>query len=683
VRFELCILGGLLNHTQSSPTVSIKDRKLLIAGVPAFAGLADEAIEKIAPDFREDDYPARAVVMLQGHAGDRFAIIVSGRVEVSILDARQVPVTVAELGTGDWFGEMALLGEGHRSATVTALRPCHLLTIDATRFKQILAEVPEARNSFEQIAEQITLSNFLKLCTPFSGLQPAQVRELSHKVERTTVPAGAVIVKQGEMGSSCYLVRSGSVEVILESEGHERRMATLSRGSLFGEAALITEAPRNATVRAIDGTDLLVIRREDLLSAIGSDPKVAMRLFELLQIRGRPRQARGVEVHPRVTSDGSTIYYLKNPARGTYYKLTERGFFLWQQLSGSNGMRELVIAWFAEFKSFEPAAVAQILRGLAMAGFLHGVDLDVKAALSIIQLKWWQRFLLLANRLLDWRWTARNVDPVFERLYNGGVKFLFSRPSLAIMSLISLAGLVAFFFAAPRGKAALATDAHLKWLVLAAGLICTALHEAAHAFTTKHFGRHVNGMGLGWYRFGPVAFIDTSDMWLGGKWERLAVTAAGPIMNIILAGMASLAILASSNIIVIAGLWQFAVLAYLLVLLNLNPLLELDGYYLLMDWLERPNLRTKALRWLTREFPSAVGVPGALRAHRVELVYGIGTLIYVTLTSVAVAVSFHQFTKEWMARSVPGSEYLSYLFTAVLLCFFFARIAGDLRGRQG
>ena len=663
----------------------MRRRKSLIGSLQAFTELPAEALERLAHDCREEHQPAGATVMLEGHIGDRCAIIESGKAEVSILDAARKSVVVAILGAGEMFGETALLESGgHRNATVVALKPLHLLTIDGERFRQVLNDQASAHDYFGRLAQTIAIANFLKACTPFGALASGQLRELSQKLERISLPPGTTVVAQGTQGTSCYLVLTGKVEVILESEGSERRITTLGRGSLFGEAALLLEAPRNATVRSVEPTELLALSRAELLAALGSDPKVAMRLFELLQVRGRPRQAPGVEVHPRATADGSTIYYLKNPAQGTYYKLAQRGWFLWQQLDGRNGMRELVTAYFMEFKAFEPGVIAQTLGGLAMAGFLDGINLSIKSAMSMMRLKWWQRLLLLANRLIDWRWTLRGVDPAFQRAYDGGVRFLFSRAALAVLALLTTAGLAAFFFAAPQGKAAIASDPRLKWLILPAWLIGTALHECAHAFTTKYYGQQVNGVGIGWYRFGPVAFIDTSDMWLAEKWERIAVTAAGPLMNMILAGIASLLILVSSNRFVIAGLWQFAVLTYVLVLLNLNPLLELDGYYLLMDWLERPNLRTKALSWLRNELRPALKIPGALRAHRIELLYGIGTLIYVSLASVAMAISFHQYSKEWVSRWLPAnmSEYFSYMVAILLFCFFAARIAGDLKGKQ-
>ncbi|HKD09493.1 MAG TPA: cyclic nucleotide-binding domain-containing protein [Bryobacteraceae bacterium] len=656
----------------------------LLAHVPAFETMASSEIEQIAKAAKEERYHPGAVVMLEGHEADRFAIVESGEALVSIFDNRSQSVPIAQLHAGEFFGEAALLEPGRRrNATVTASKPLHLLTLDAALFRRMIGELPQAREAFERNAELIAVSNFLKMCTPFGALSPAQLRELAGKLTRVTVAAGSVVVRQGDIGRSCYLVRAGSLEVLLEADGSERKLATLGRGSIFGETALMIDAPRNATVRSKETCDLLELGRDDLAAALGEDQKFARRMFELLQMRGRPRQASGIEAHKRTTEDGNQIYYLKNPAKGTYYKLAERGWFLWQRLDGSNGMRDLVCAWFAEFGSFDPGAIAQTLGGLAMAGFLEGVDLQMKAAMSMIRLKWWQRALLTASRAVDWRWTLRGVDAFFTDAYRGWGHPLFSRPALFAFALISALGLGVFFFDAPTGKAVLAAHGRLKWLVIPAYLVCTALHEFAHALTTKHCGREVNGAGLGWYRFSPVAFIDTSDMWLAGRWERIAVTAAGPAMNLILAGAASLLIPFTSNPVLIAGLWQLAVISYVLVLINLNPLLELDGYYLLMDWLERPNLRKKALEWLAHGLGPALRTTGQLREHRFELLYGAGTLIYVVFTSIAVAISMRAYADRWISRWMPSvaSHYAAYVFAVILMGFFLARIAMDLRGK--
>ena len=119
---------------------------------------------------------------------------------------------------------------------------------------------PEARDAFSQAAEEMLVAKFLKQASPFSALDGGHLRRLAAGLKRLSIPVGEAIVRQGEPGEECYLLRSGRVEVVSRNgEDEERNLATLGPGSVFGEAALLTESPRNATVRALEPCELLAL----------------------------------------------------------------------------------------------------------------------------------------------------------------------------------------------------------------------------------------------------------------------------------------------------------------------------------------------------------------------------------------------------------------------------------------
>jgi putative peptide zinc metalloprotease protein len=188
-------------------------------------------------------------------------------------------------------------------------------------------------------------------------------------------------------------------------------------------------------------------------------------------------------------------------------------------------------------------------------------------------------------------------DAWFSRLYSGmGARRLFTGPALAAAGAVALAGLIAFLLGAGRGWHAVqeAGPASLAWPLLPLGILALLGHELGHAFTVKAFGRQVDRVGLGWYWITPVFFVDTSDMWLCSKWPRAAVSAAGLCVNLALAGLSALLATAVDGE-ALAVLWLFSLLSYAVVVLNLNPLMESDGYHLLSDLLDRPNLRREAM----------------------------------------------------------------------------------------
>ena len=135
------------------------------------------------------------------------------------------------------------------------------------------------------------------------------------------------------------------------------------------------------------------------------------------------------------------------------------------------------------------------------------------------------------------------------------------------------------------------------WLLF---IVIKALHELGHAVLTKAYGGEVHDMGLMFLVMTPVPYVDASSAWkFPEKWRRIAVGGAGMAVELFLAGIAMLVWLSAEpglartlafDTIVIAGVST--------VLFNANPLLRYDGYYMLSDWLEIPNLRRRSGRYL-------------------------------------------------------------------------------------
>src|SRR6185436_3956614 len=134
-------------------------------------------------------------------------------------------------------------------------------------------------------------------------------------------------------------------------------------------------------------------------------------------------------------------------------------------------------------------------------------------------------------------------------------------------------------------------------LLVFLNVVALACHELGHALAVKHAGRRVPAAGFLVYFGIPSVFVDTTDVWMAGRKQRIITTAAGPATGLVLAGLMSLVGLAIPPLAPLAFKLAFA--WYLNSLFNLNPFLPLDGYYLLMDWLEVPNLRARALSWVS------------------------------------------------------------------------------------
>jgi putative ABC transport system ATP-binding protein len=121
------------------------------------------------------------------------------------------------------------------------------------------------------VEEAVTICEFLINCSVFEKNSPAELTEISQKMIKEHYLPGAAIIRQGDEGDKFYLIRDGSVNVLVK-QGDEppRQVSTLGPGQFFGEAALLTGQPRNATIVAKEDAVLYGLKKEDFLAALNA-----------------------------------------------------------------------------------------------------------------------------------------------------------------------------------------------------------------------------------------------------------------------------------------------------------------------------------------------------------------------------------------------------------------------------
>jgi putative ABC transport system ATP-binding protein len=118
------------------------------------------------------------------------------------------------------------------------------------------------------VEESAKVCEFLQKCEFFRDLTPRTLADVADKMLREDAPAGEDIIRQGDPGDKFYLIRKGSVEVETTRDGQTNIVAVLEQGDYFGEMALLTDAPRNATVRALEHTVLYALGKDDFLAVL-------------------------------------------------------------------------------------------------------------------------------------------------------------------------------------------------------------------------------------------------------------------------------------------------------------------------------------------------------------------------------------------------------------------------------
>jgi putative peptide zinc metalloprotease protein len=644
-----------INSSSSDQTDNISERLYLLTMTQVFSSLGHDTMQWLANRMeRNYHYPNESIVT-EGDQPDRLYIISDGKAEVSVQEGDK-QVVVAMLNRGELFGEIALLSaDQKRDATVRAITDLKLFSLDRNIFNELLRDHPELQTAFRAIAEARKKVMFLKRFSPFKSLSPEQLRTFLERLEKVTVMQDTVIIKQGDPGDTCYMILSGRMEVsVQENKEHERKIATLYPGCVVGETALLTEEPRNATIRAIEQSELLLIKRKTLLETMKEEEGIHHQIISLLQKRDRPQRIENVIVHEQTTPEQETIRILKSPDLCIYTRLSPEGWFIWERLDGKHTLKDLTLAFMEHWKNFSPEKIAGIVSSLAQSGFIKSKTL--RSDISTKKENTWGHIFQLARRLMEWNLVWKGANAFFSSTYRYGGLLVFTKASQISLALITFTGLL-FFFLSYYRVAPIMYDLResntLLFFLVPALFIALIIHELGHGITTKHFGRDVHNAGIGWYWFGPVAFVDTTDMWTAERWPRVAVSLAGPYTNAILSGISSIIAWTSPSLIVSAVLWQFASISYINMLLNLNPLLEYDGYYILSDMLERPNLRQMSFDWLGKYLKGNLKKPYNLHHHWFDILYGCSSIAYVGIMAYLVVVSYRILLETHLKKILP------------------------------
>jgi Cyclic nucleotide-binding domain len=132
-----------------------------------------------------------------------------------------------------------------------------------------------------------TLGPVLALLATFAVLGVAAYRFLRRRslFEVEDVGPGQVIFEQGQEGDCAYFIQSGDVEVVREEDGAQQVVARLSKGQYFGEMALISNAPRNATVRSITPVRLAILGKENFLTMLSIMPRTQEDIMQTVNAR--------------------------------------------------------------------------------------------------------------------------------------------------------------------------------------------------------------------------------------------------------------------------------------------------------------------------------------------------------------------------------------------------------------
>src|SRR5437867_4689662 len=335
----------------------------------------------------------------------------------------------------------------------------------------------------------------------------------------------------------------------------------------------------------------------------------------------------GLEFSPQ-QHQGKSFVVVKDPATARYFRFTETQAVILELLRDPIGAPELASAVSGRLGgAVPPATIEGFLKSLEEKWLLDTASIREKLSTVENQKLRDRRNILYRKiasfnpeKIFDWllprtRWAFTKGFNIFGALSitTGLVMSTMRRAEFAssVQGLFNLHGLL------------------FLWLVV---FSVTTMHEFSHGLTCRQFGGKVREVGFMLIYFQPAFYCDVSDSWMfPSKRQRMWVTFAGGYFQLIFWGVCTVVWrITDTDSLINQIVLVVIVFAGLQTLVNFNPLIKLDGYYMLSDYLEIPNLRTKAIATLWNWVSGRHSTRKPRKDARAMLIYGMASIVFST-----------------------------------------------------
>ncbi len=253
-----------------------------LPALPLFASLESGALFELISAFETLEITTGGVVVEQHSEGHEGYVVARGALEVFRQDNEGTQTTLAALGPGAIFGEMALVSDAPRAAGVRAMEPALLLVVHRDALERLAEDQPIIGEELGRFCQHRMVSNLIRHSAILKAVDPSARTDLIARFAPRTFTAGQVLVEQGNEPEGLYLIASGGVEVrSADADGDTLKIAELGPGDVVGEISLVLRRPASADVVAIHQTVALQLQREEFQDTIREHPGLLSELYEL------------------------------------------------------------------------------------------------------------------------------------------------------------------------------------------------------------------------------------------------------------------------------------------------------------------------------------------------------------------------------------------------------------------
>ena len=401
-----------------------------------------------------------------------------------------------------------------------------------------------------------------------------------------------------------------------------------------------------------------------------------------------PSSQRPVPLEGRIDLDVRRIEYLgtaywvvKDPVGLRYHRLQAEQHRVLNLLDGARSLETIRDELRRDFPTihFKLADVQRLITDLHDKGLLTS-NRPGRGPLLLKQHQKHRRQKMLETlrNILYLRVPGWDPDRALVRLHPY-LRWMFTPWAVAVAGVLVTASLVLLFVQFDEFRSRLPAfhqffgwqNLVFLWFTLGATKV---IHEFGHGMSCKHYGRECHEMGVMLLVFSPCLYCDVSDSWmLRSKWQRIVIGAAGMAIEVALSAVAIFVWwYTEPGLLNHLALNVFFISAVTTVVFNANPLMRYDGYYMLSDYLEIPNLRPKADRLLRDSFAwYCLGIeqqPDPFMPDRGKLwfiLFAISAAIYRWIVLFGITLFLYTVLKPYGLQSIGAAMAIGSLVTVV------------------
>ena len=384
---------------------------------------------------------------------------------------------------------------------------------------------------------------------------------------------------------------------------------------------------------------------------------------ETLRVRLRP----DLVVRPQFY-EGMTHYVVKDPIGLKYYRFKAEEYFLLQQLDGKSTLLEVKKAFERKYRP-QTITVDDLVRFCSQLHEAGVAQIDTPEQTEVFvkrrRKKIWKKVRGAAANILYIKIPIIDPERLLTWMYPY-FKWIYTRTFVVLSCLLMLSALTMVISNFTEVKERLPDfQSFFNWRTIVyfwcSLAIVKIIHEFGHGLTAKHFGGEVHEMGALLLCLTPALYCDVTDSWLlPNKWHRIWISAAGIYVECVLASLATFAWFYSNP-----GLFNSLMMATMFlcsmntIMFNANPLMRYDGYYVLADYLEIPNLRVKANQFFSYAFQEKVlGLEVPVQSYMPRtrrwlfLAYAITSFLYRWFVTLSILFFLNRLMKPYKVYSI-------------------------------